>query len=375
MEKFVVAATQRSGTAFFGSVLNKHPEIYLFSELFLDYAYKDDPNNFYNFWLKKIMEDNINITYRYRINNIRNFLLHEYNSVENMTAIGIDIKYTELQRIPEIIFLMEELNIKVIHIVRKNILKTYISNYLNNMKQQLKRSAHGKKKVPAVKVYIKPDNALIHELERRRNEINYFSNVFSKNLLCLEINYEDLFENSQSQSETIVSQVLDQIYDFLCVQERRHDLITNLKKTNPNKLTELIENYDEVADFLSGTEWAYLLEEDSIKDIIKMGEELYKKNEYDKALNEFVKVIERDPNNFIAYNGIGVINWELGNMEKSIEGFTKALELNPLDQSTILNIVDVLKAIRRVDDAKDICSSYLKTRPDDVDVKEAYATL
>lgn len=57
------------------------------------------------------------------------------------------------------------------------------------------------------------------------------------------------------------------------------------------------------------------------------------------------------------------------------EGFTKALELNPLDQSTILNIVDVLKAIRRVDDAKDIGSSYLKARPDDVEVREAYATL
>jgi hypothetical protein len=275
MEKFVVAVTQRSGTTFFGSVLNKHPEIYLFGEVFYDGAYKDDPNNFYNFWLKKIMEDNINITYRYRMNNIRNFLLHKYNSVENKTAIGVDIKYTELQRIPEIIFIMKELNIKVIHIVRKNILKTHISCCLNNMQQQLKRGAHGKKKVPAVKVYIKPDNALIHEFERRRNEMNHFSNVFSRNLLCLEINYEDFFSNSQSESETIVPQVLDQTCDFLCVQGNRHDLTTNLKKTNPNKLTELIENYDEVADFLSGTKWAYLLEEESIEAIIKRGEELY----------------------------------------------------------------------------------------------------
>jgi hypothetical protein len=116
-------------------------------------------------------------------------------------------------------------------------------------------------------------------------------------------------------------------------------------------------------------------EEDSIGAIMKRGEELYKKREYNKAFSEFTKVIKKDPDNCVAYNGIGIINWELGNVEKSLEGFSKALELNPLDQSTILNIVDVLKAIRKVDDAKDICSSYLKAKPDDVEVREAYATL
>jgi tetratricopeptide (TPR) repeat protein len=168
---------------------------------------------------------------------------------------------------------------------------------------------------------------------------------------------------------------LNQIYEFLCIKEKRYDLTTDLKKTNPNKLAELIENYDEVAGFLSGTEWACLLEGDSIKDIIKRGEALYKKNEYDKALNEFAKVIERDPNNFIAYNGIGVINWELGNMEKSIEGFTKALELNPLDQSIVINAVNILKLLGRVEEAKDICSSYLKIKQDDVEVKDVYADI
>lgn len=65
----------------------------------------------------------------------------------------------------------------------------------------------------------------------------------------------------------------------------------------------------------------------------------------------------------------------MGNIKKSLECFTKALEINPLDQNSVLNIVNIFKAIGKVDDAKDICSSYLKVKQDDVEVKEAYATL
>jgi tetratricopeptide (TPR) repeat protein len=375
MEKFVLVATQRSGTVFFESVINSHPHIYCYPEILLSLSYQQEWN-FYHFWLEKVKQDESNITHPAMLRNFELYLNHIFNNVPGKKAIGIDIKYDQFPQILNIFYTLKKNDVKIIHLVRKNVLKTYISSVLNWNKRSLNRLAHSTKEVPSVKVKIKLGNYLVQELERRKNEIAHYRNFFHKNKFkCLEINYEDFFDNSNSESSTIVSPVLNQIYEFLCIKEKRYDLTTDLKKTNPNKLAELIENYDEVAGFLSGTEWACLLEGDSIKDIIKRGEALYKKNEYDKALNEFAKVIERDPNNFIAYNGIGVINWELGNMEKSIEGFTKALELNPLDQSIVINAVNILKLLGRVEEAKDICSSYLKIKQDDVEVKDVYADI
>ncbi len=376
MEKFVLVATQRSGTVFLESVINRHPHIYCYPEVLLSLTYQSEWN-FYNFWLEKVKQNESNITHPAMLRNFELYLNHIFNSVPGKKAIGIDIKYDQFPQILNIFHTLKKNDIKIIHLVRKNVLKTYLSGVLLNWNQRsLNRLAHGRKEVPSVKVNIKPGNYLVQELERRKNEIAHYRNFFHKNKFkCLEINYEDFFDNSNSESSTIVSPALNQIYEFLCIKEKRYDLTTDLKKTNPNKLAELIENYDEIVDFLSGTEWTYLLEEESIDVIIKRSMELYKKNEHNKALGEFTKVIEIDPNNIVAYNGIGVINWDLGNIKKSLECFTKALEINPLDQNSVLNIINIFKAIGKVDDAKDICSSYLKVKQDDVEVKEVYATL
>ena len=77
-----------------------------------------------------------------------------------------------------------------------------------------------------------------------------------------EIYYEDFFTNSESESDTIIPWVLDRIYDFVGIQNKGHKLETPLKKTNPNDLSLLIENFEEVADFLTKTEFGHLLYED-----------------------------------------------------------------------------------------------------------------
>ncbi len=292
MEKFVLVATQRSGTVFFESVINRHPHIYCYPEVLLSLSYQSEWN-FYNFWLEKVKQDESNITHPAMLRNFELYLNHIFNSVPGKKAIGIDIKYDQFPQILNIFHTLKKNDIKIIHLVRKNVLKTYLSSVLNWNQRSLNRLAHGRKGVSSVKVKIKPGNYLVQELERRKNEFAHYRNFFHKNKFkCLEINYEDFFDNSNSESSTIVSPVLNQIYEFLCIKEKRYDLTTDLKKTNPNKLAELIENYDEIVDFLSGTEWAYLLEEESIDVIIKRSMELYKKTEHNKALGEFTKVIE-----------------------------------------------------------------------------------
>ena len=40
----------------------------------------------------------------------------------------------------------------------------------------------------------------------------------------------------------------------------RYDLQTNLRKTNSDRLADLIANYDEVAEVLTGTQYAHFLD-------------------------------------------------------------------------------------------------------------------
>ena len=51
--------------------------------------------------------------------------------------------------------------------------------------------------------------------------------------------------------------------------------------------------------------------------------------EYEKALKNFNKVIEIDPNNKMAYNNKGYLYEELKNYKKALENFNKVIEIDP----------------------------------------------
>lgn len=109
----------------------------------------------------------------------------------NKTAIGIDIKYEQLMLIPNQINILQQKGTKIIHLIRKNILKTFISLELNRMQEKLGRKSHGAKKIQPIKVELLTDNRLLAELDKRMKEIEYFKEFFSKNFNYLEIYYED----------------------------------------------------------------------------------------------------------------------------------------------------------------------------------------
>ena len=55
-------------------------------------------------------------------------------------------------------------------------------------------------------------------------------------------------------------------------------------------------------------------------------------DEHNKTIENYLKVLELDPNNYAAFNNVGLIyNYEIKDFDKSLEYYTKSIELSPND--------------------------------------------
>jgi hypothetical protein len=260
MRYFAVVAHQRSGSTFLGSVLNAHPQIHICGELFLDKKYRKK-NYFYHYWLGKMAADKVNITISRQPELIHDYLDSVMGQVPDSCEIGIDVKYNQLRMLPKLLQVFDELDFKIIHLIRKNTLKTHVSYLLNIKKKELGRKAHGSQKVPVAKITLPTDETLVDRLETKRDEIDYYRRTLRSRFEYLELYYEDFFGSGTQESRTIAQEVLDQVFHFLSIPAYGNENLTSeLKKTNPAQLSKLIENYEEVKTLLSATQFADLLE-------------------------------------------------------------------------------------------------------------------
>lgn len=107
----------------------------------------------------------------------------------------------------------------------------------------------------------------------------------------------------------------------------------------------------------------------------QQGEDLFVKGDIEGALNVFTKAIEVNSDLAAPHNNLGVLFWQKGQIENAVKHFVKALEIDPLNRNTILNCADVFKSLQRLEDARQIYSSYLKRNPDDKEITGALLQL
>lgn len=243
-QPFIILGWYRTGSNYLLSMLNSHPDLVAFSEVF---------------YQKKIFWGNA--VYGEKSENSADFPLRNSDSAKFITkyifrlyprkihAVGFKIFYPQLDH-SEFIglkpLLTEMKNLKVIHLKRENMLRILVSDLL--AKQTGEKVSVSKRKIEKKIASVEP---IYLDPEETRT---YF-----ENLKGFQEKFDAFFVNhniKQVKYETLRRDpggTVNDVYQFLNLEPRPSFSI--LIKQNTLPLRELVQNFDELSAVFSGTEW------------------------------------------------------------------------------------------------------------------------
>jgi len=254
MNKFIVVTTQRSGATFFCTCLDSHPDIRCPHEAIFSLRKmvsfrgiilhrRDRRSSEYYKYRKRAVKHQLSHFFL-RKRSVYNFFEYIYRVQNNIKAVGFKASYNQVKKYPQIVSWIRENDVKIIHLVRENILKTILSSET----KRIRNLAHSTHAVEAVKVYLDTGKLLRH-LRRRARLIEEHRMRFIDRPY-LEVAYESFVSNRDRETQ--------RIFKFFGIPNFC-ELESQLVKLNPDSLEDIIINYEEVKDALNKTEFKVFL--------------------------------------------------------------------------------------------------------------------
>lgn len=248
---FCILTTQRSGSTWLVSLLDSHPQIKAFSELFIGEAFAHQSDEYLP-WSDQYLSSFYEFEKQHP--RLRSFQVFQY--LERLShypgthrAIGFKLMHSQLAKRPEILLKLILSRYKIINLVRENPLDIIIS------KANLRRSGspHFKEEQALKTIELQP-SLLLKELQKQDRKTQFMKTML--NLLpiqVLNITYESLCNNQQV--------VVDSVLNFLGAEENKASLNSNLKKISKGQYSQKIANFEEIKVTLSGTKFQRFLQE------------------------------------------------------------------------------------------------------------------
>lgn len=274
--KFLLISTQRSGSSFLTTLFQSHPSIVCYTELLsinqcsFGYPFFFEEND-----KKMLLLRNKNI-----VRFIKKIIFRGY--LDEFKAVGFKTHYDQLAYPlfeKAFRYLKKHKEIKIIHLIRKNFLQTLVSNELAVVTNQYfttnpvitekiinsglldKQFSYSVVEKDLENVCISLDFEKVRNyFEETERSIELYRNAFSLHEMK-EIFYEDLIQNQQQVTETLLN--------FLGVENKT--LSSVLLKQNTRTLSDVIINYKELEEKFRGSKWAWFFTE-SISPVIKQQE-------------------------------------------------------------------------------------------------------
>lgn len=225
-KRFIVLSRSRTGSNMLISFLNSHSQIFAHGEIFSKLNgknYKEVLNGSFSKQPRKLKAVGFKI-----------FYYHPRD--DNSCKI-----WNELMNMQELY---------VIHLKRRNILRTLLSRKIAGVLDiWATRGPRSPQRVGEKLVEFK-----VEELKKGFEQTRLWEKEYEKRFNAhqmLDIYYEDLLSSSEKE--------LKKIIDFLDLQYRK--LQTNTRKQNAERFSELISNYQELKDAFIGSEWEPFFEE------------------------------------------------------------------------------------------------------------------
>jgi hypothetical protein len=143
-------------------------------------------------------------------------------------------------------FLRERKNLRILHLRRDNLLKSYVSKQLLGRKRR-----HSTEPLAPMRIAVSASGAIKY-MRHMVAEYDRHERLFADHerlALC----YETMIEGPG-----LAPQVARDICRFLGVPE--HPMQSKLVKVNPERLQDFVENYDELARAVANSEFAAMLD-------------------------------------------------------------------------------------------------------------------
>jgi LPS sulfotransferase NodH len=239
MTKFVVFTTPRTGSSLLIKTLDAHPEIFCGGEMFFLKGDIYHNETRYPFWRFPV-----NSKINYLVNYPKLFLtlprfLNKFYATNDASikAKGFKLMHFQTYYTPGIFNYLRNHGVKVIVLIRKNILR----NTLSDLRARSTKIYHTNGNVATATIPM--FHVKVNELEKKMKQIESFNKQLDKSTANLDrkiIYYED-YEN---WNETISG-----VLKYLNVADMPLQAVS--KKLNPDSLKDMIANYEEVETWLN----------------------------------------------------------------------------------------------------------------------------
>ncbi|HXH88703.1 MAG TPA: class I SAM-dependent methyltransferase [Gaiellaceae bacterium] len=264
----VLLARQRSGTNPLRSVLETHPDIFCFNEVF-NFADKDSEDellreaNYFSF-LERYGGGDVTRTFPDHSERLFLDYLEYLRCLAPKKFKVIDVKYNTAHfltdqwprtlGVPYLFELIQRHELRVLHLLRRNYLRYVVSTEKAWITDRYS-SLDGKGAYSDIAIPIDPQHVL-EELERCAREDRLVTEALTgyENLLTGE--YAEIFSDG-----TLRKGFLDQVAEWLGVRAQFRDE-PRFTKQSTLPLRETIENFDDVANVLRGTDFEYVIDDE-----------------------------------------------------------------------------------------------------------------
>jgi len=270
----ILLAIQRSGTNFLRGVLDNHPGLVCFPEVFQDAKPGEDPTAgyhfgvppFWNLFRERLRADPMVGLPPNRGAVVRDYfdLLAETAEKEGRTIL-VDVKYNSLHHMdhywrgptapPEMLKFFGEQGYPIVHQVRDDLVRVAVSLLHARTTQQYVASGNQNVKSQV----LSPEPAEFHNLlrlqKRNRRTIKGWLRRCPE---VLEISYEQLLAPNSPAGLDIDAFV--RVQEFLGLEPFR-ELVATTKRTTARPLRDVLGNYEVIQKRLAGTEFECYLDE------------------------------------------------------------------------------------------------------------------
>ncbi len=247
--RFVLLTTQRTGSSWLTTLLDSHPSSDAYGELFLPGEGERPPwgaRRVERFWSARDKLARSGRSTR-RPRATFSYLDHLFASNPDAQAIGFKLMYDQAVKYPETLVYCMRNRVRVIHLVRPNILDMVISREL--MVARGEAHATAADEVIPLQVTLDPES-----IRRRLRLLELETVSFRKALRALRLRHLEVAYDALASDTQILAGVLR----FLDLPADAA-LESPLVKVNDRRQSELVENYAAVSQRLHGTRFAAFL--------------------------------------------------------------------------------------------------------------------